>query len=117
VLEEFAKLDLRLNEVKSRIVDMGQGEAFGFLGFDLRRVRSLWGRWRPQYTPTLTQRTALLEKLKEIFRHYDSQPVGRVITEINPILRGWVQYFRIGHAARCFAYVTNWVERRCGGAT
>jgi hypothetical protein len=30
----------------------------------------------------------LLEKLTEIFRRYDSQPVGRVITEINPILRG-----------------------------
>ena len=71
-------------------MDLGQGEAFGFLGFDFRRVRSLRGRWRPQYTPKLTQRTALLEKLKELFRRYDSQPVGRVITEINPILRGWV---------------------------
>jgi hypothetical protein len=58
--EELAKLDLRLNEAKSRIVDLGQGEAFGFLGFDFRRVRSLRGRWRPQYTPKLRQRTALL---------------------------------------------------------
>jgi hypothetical protein len=29
--EELAKLDLRLNEAKSRIVDLVQGEAFGFL--------------------------------------------------------------------------------------
>ena len=42
--EELAKLDLRLNEAKSRIVDLGQGGAFGFLGFDFRRVRSLRGR-------------------------------------------------------------------------
>jgi RNA-directed DNA polymerase len=110
--EELAKLDLRLNEAKSRIVDLGQGEAFGFLGFDFRRVRSLRGRWRPQYTPKLTQRTALLGKLKELFRRYDSQPVGRVITEINPILRGWVNYFRIGNSGRCFAYVMNWVEKK-----
>jgi len=110
--EELATLDLRLNEAKSRIVDLGQGEAFGFLGFDFRRVRSLRGRWRPQYTPKLTQRTALLEKLTERFRRYDSQPVGRVITEINPILRGWVNYFRIGHSARCLAYVRNWVEKK-----
>jgi len=110
--EELATLDLRLNEAKSRIVDLGQGEAFGFLGFDFRRVRSVRGRWRPQYTPKLTQRTALLEKLKERFRRYDSQPVGRVITEINPILRGWVNYFRIGNAARCLAYVRNWVETK-----
>jgi hypothetical protein len=40
VREEFAKLDLRLNEAKSRIVDLSQGESFGFLGFDFRRVRS-----------------------------------------------------------------------------
>jgi len=29
----------------------------------------------------------LLGQLKEIFRRYDAQPVGRVIAEINPILR------------------------------
>ncbi len=110
--EEFGKLDLRLNEAKSRLVDLERGEAFGFLGFDFRRVRSLRGRWRPQYTPKLTQRTALLEKLRGIFRCHDSQPVGRVIAEINPILRGWVQYFRVGNAGRCFAYVTKWVEKK-----
>ena len=43
--EEFAKLDLRLNEAKSRVVDLTQGEAFGFLGFTFRRLRSLRGRW------------------------------------------------------------------------
>jgi RNA-directed DNA polymerase len=110
--EELAKLDLSLNEAKSRIVDLATGEAFGFLGFDFRRVRSVRGRWRPQYTPKLKQRTALLRELKEIFRRYESQPVGRVIAEINPILRGWVNYFRVGHARRCFAYVRNWVEKK-----
>ena len=46
--EELAKLDLRLNEEKSRIVDLSREESFGFLGFDFRRLRSLRGRWRPQ---------------------------------------------------------------------
>lgn len=110
--EEFAKLDLRLNEEKSRIVDLSQGERFGFLGFDFRRVRSLRGVWRPQYTPKLTQRTAWLRKLQDVFRRFQSQPVGRVIAVITPILRGWVNYFRIGHAARSFAYVKDWVERK-----
>ena len=112
VREEFAKLDLRLNEAKSRIVDLAQGEAFGFLGFDFRRVRSLRGVWRPQYTPQQRKRRALLEKLKEVFQRYQSQPIGRVIEEINPILRGWVNYFRIGHAARCFIFVKDWVEQK-----
>lgn len=110
--EELVKLDLRLNEAKSRIVDLSQGESFGFLGLDFRRVRSWRGVWRPQYTPRRKARTALLRKLKEVFRRYQSQPVKRVIEEINPILRGWVTYFRIGHASRCFAYVRDWVEKK-----
>jgi RNA-directed DNA polymerase len=109
--EELAKLDVQLNEEKSRIVDLSRGESFGFLGFDFRRVRSLRGRWRPQYTPQQKARTALLRELKEVFRRYRSQPVDRVIAEINPRLRGWVNYFRIGHASRCFAFVQVWVER------
>ncbi len=87
--EELAKLDLRLNEEKSRIVDLAKGEAFGFLGFDFRRTRSRRGVWRPELTPKLVQRTALLRKLREVFRRFQSQPAGRVISLINPILRGW----------------------------
>jgi RNA-directed DNA polymerase len=109
--EELAKLDVQLNEEKSRVVDRSRGESFGFLGFDFRRVRSLRGRWRPQYTPQQQARTARLRELKEVFRRYRSQPVDRVIAEINPRLRGWVNYFRIGHASRCFAFVRWWVER------
>ncbi len=110
--EELVKLDLRLNEDKSRIVNLEQGEAFGFLGFDFRRVRSRRGVWRPELTPKLVQRTALLGKLREVFRRFQSQPAGRVIALINPILRGWVNYFRIGNASRCLAYVKQWVEHR-----
>jgi len=43
--EELAKLDLRVNEAKSRVVDLTQGEAFGFLGFTFLRLRSPRGRW------------------------------------------------------------------------
>jgi RNA-directed DNA polymerase len=103
--EELAKLDLRVNETKSRIVDLTQGEAFGFLGFTFRRLLSLRGRWWVQNTPPIKQRTALLRKLKEVFRRWRSQPVGQVIGVINPILRSWVNYFRVGNAARCFGYV------------
>jgi hypothetical protein len=49
---------------------------------------------------------------EEVFRRHQSQPIGRMIEEINPILRGWVNYFRIGHAARCFRFVKDWVERK-----
>lgn len=110
--EELAILHVPINETKSRMVDLGKGETFGFLGFTFRRVRSFRGVWRPSYTPMLKKRTALLRKLKAIFRRYQSQPVDRVIALINPILRGWVNYFAIGHSSRCFGYIQDWVEKK-----
>jgi RNA-directed DNA polymerase len=108
--EELAKLHIQINEEKSRTVDLARGESFGFLGFDFRRVRSLQGKWRAQYTPKLKKRTALLQKLREVFRQHRSQPVNGVVEIINPILRGWVTYFAIGHSSRCFYFVKRWVE-------
>ncbi len=110
--EEFAKLHVEVNEEKSRMVDLAKGESFGFLGFDFRRVRSLRGEWRAHYTPKVAQRTALLRKLKLIFRRNRSQAAVRVVERINPILRGWVAYFAIGHSGRCFCFVRNWVEKK-----
>ena len=110
--EELAKLDLTLNEAKSRVVDLTKGEAFGFLGFTFRRLRSKRGKWWAQITPAGKRRAGLLRKLKEVFRRWDSQPVGQVIAEINPILRGWVDYFRIGNATRCFEFVRDWVGKK-----
>jgi RNA-directed DNA polymerase len=108
--EELAKLHVQINEEKSRTVDLTRGESFGFLGFDFRRVLSLQGKWRAQYTPKLKKRTALLRELREVFRRYQSQPVNGVVEIINPILRGWVNYFAIGHSSRCFNFVQRWVE-------
>jgi len=110
--EELAKLQVEVNEEKSRKVDLQQGESFGFLGFEFRRIRSRRGRWMPLYMPRTKKRTALLRKLKLIFRSYQSQPVGELIEQINPILRGWVNYFAVGHSSRCFSYIRNWVEMK-----
>ena len=111
--EEFAKLQVEINEEKSRTVNLACGESFGFLGFDFRRVRSIRNKvWRPQCTPKLKKRTALLRKLKDVFRRYKSQPVGRVVELINPVLRGWVNYFAIGNSSECFSFVKDWVEKK-----
>jgi len=110
--EELAKLQVEINDEKSRIVDLSRGESFGFLGFDFRRLRSQRGVWRAHYTPKLKKRTALLRKLKEVFRRFQSQPVDRIVQLINPILRGWVQYFAVGHASECFSYIKDWVDKK-----
>lgn len=111
--EEFVRLQVEINEEKSRMVDLERGESFGFLGFDFRRLRSIKRQvWRAHYTPKLKKRTALLRKLKDVFRRFQSQPVDRVIQLINPILRGWVNYFAIGNSSECFAFVCDWVEKK-----
>jgi RNA-directed DNA polymerase len=110
--EELAKLQVEVNEDKSRKVDLQRDESFGFLGFEFRRIRSHRGRWMPLLLPKSKKRTALLRKLKAIFGASQSQPVSGVIEKINPILRGWVQYFAVGHSSRCFSFIQNWVEQK-----
>jgi RNA-directed DNA polymerase len=110
--EALAVLHVTLNEAKSRMVDLACGETFSFLGCDFRRVKSRRGAWRPWYTPRLKKRTALLQKLKEIVRRYESQPVERVVDLINPILRGWVRYCAVGDSSRCFGFIKDWVEKK-----
>src|ERR1700676_2487475 len=76
--EELAKLKVEINEEKSKIVDLANGGSFTFLGFEYRRILGRNRRWRPYYAPKLKKRTALLAKLKEIFRKSISQPGEQV---------------------------------------
>src|SRR5258705_9040450 len=108
--EEFAKLRVEINEDKSRMVDLKQGESFTFLGFEFRRILSFQRKWRPYYAPHLKKRAALFEKLREIFREHVSWPVEGVIAKINPVLRGWGNYFRVGPSSICFGGVKRWGE-------
>ena len=112
VREELGRLRVEINEDKSRMVDLSKGESFSFLGFEFRRILSRNNKWRPHFTPKLKKRTALFAKLRDIFRRYASQPVGRVIELINPILRGWVNYFAVGHSSDCFSLIQDWVEKK-----
>jgi RNA-directed DNA polymerase len=110
--EELAKLRVAINEDKSRMVDLKKGESFTFLGFEYRRIPTFQGKWRPNYAPKLKKRTALYESLRKVFQQFVSWPVEKVIAKINPILRGWVNYFRVGHSSRCFSLVKQWVDKK-----
>jgi RNA-directed DNA polymerase len=112
LLEEFGKLQVAINQEKSKIVDMEKGESFIFLGFEFKTVRTKNGKYRAQYKPDQKARNELIAKLKVLFRKYRSQPIKWVIEEINPILRGWVNYFRIGNSKETFAYIKMWVDKK-----
>jgi len=66
----------------------------------------------PLRTPKDKKRTALLRKLKEVFREYRTHSVRGLIAEINLILRGGINYFTFGHSSWCFSYVRFWVEKK-----
>src|SRR6267378_3451494 len=53
-----------------------------------------------------------VRELKAVFRRYRSQPIERVINLINPVLRGWVNYFAVGHSSECFSFIKDWVEKK-----
>ena len=87
-------------------------ETFSFLGFDFRRSRTRRGKWGVMKTPKMSARTKLLRNIKEVFRRHRSQPTSRVIYRINQMLRGWVNYFRVGNSNHCFTYIRDWVEKK-----
>ena len=112
LIQELGKLGVKINIQKTQVIDLTQKDTLSFLGFVYRRVKTHRGKWAVVFIPKMKARTALLQKLKEVFHKYRSQPVSRIIYLINPILRGWVNYFRIGHSSKCFGYVKDWVVKK-----
>ena len=42
-----------------------------------------------------------------MFRRHRSQPIERVINLINPVLRGWVNYFMVGYSSEVFSFIKD----------
>jgi RNA-directed DNA polymerase len=110
--EELNKLQVHINEEKTRQLDLIKGDSFGFLGFDFRRLKTKTGKWRVNYQPKMQARSKVIEKIRDVFQRFESQPLKRVRDLINPILRGWVQYFKIGNSSKVFGYVKDWLTRK-----
>jgi RNA-directed DNA polymerase len=110
--EELNKLQVHINEEKTRQLDLVKGDSFGFLGFDFRRLKTKAGKWRVNYQPKMEARSKVIEKIRDVFQRFESQPLTRVRDLINPILRGWVQYFKIGNSSKVFGYVKDWLTRK-----
>lgn len=110
--EELDKIQVHINEEKTRQLDLIKGDSFSFLGFEFRRLRTKTGKWRVNYQPKMQARTKVIEAIRDVFQRHESQPLTRVRDLINPILRGWVQYFKIGNSSKVFGYIKDWLTRK-----
>ncbi|MFD1591302.1 group II intron maturase-specific domain-containing protein, partial [Alteromonas oceani] len=55
---------------------------------------------------------AFRRKLKQMTKRNGGKPLQSVIKGLNPLLRGFSQYFRIADASRAFRQIASWLRRR-----
>jgi RNA-directed DNA polymerase len=103
-----------LNVEKTRIVTITDDHAvFAFLGFEFRWVPSTkTGRWYPCTTPRPKKVTMVLRKVRDSLRASRHLSVPAAVAQVNPILRGWVNYFKVGNSSQAFNKVQHHVERK-----
>jgi RNA-directed DNA polymerase len=115
------RLGLKLHPDKTRRVDLSWGhEGFDFLGCHLRKRLSgiIWEKQRRrryflQRNPSQRSMKRVRQRVKELTRRGRChQDLRIVIADLNPVLRGWGNYFRTGNAAKQFVAIDGYVVRR-----
>ncbi|MBI3302166.1 MAG: group II intron reverse transcriptase/maturase [Deltaproteobacteria bacterium] len=110
--QHLVSLEVKLNEDKTKVVNTLQGEAFAFLGFDLRRARNRREQPYILLTPRKKARLKIKAKIREIVRRGGHKPLSEIIQELNAAVRGWVQYFRVANSNRAFGEVRDYLEMK-----
>jgi RNA-directed DNA polymerase len=110
--EELDKLQVRMNEEKTTVVNLREGEGFSFLGFDFRLSRNRMGQTYVSKTPRKKKRKEIGERVKAVLKANWNRPLREVIQSVNAVVRGWVNYFRIGNSTRAFNLVRYEIERK-----
>ena len=117
----LTRLGLELHPEKTRTVDLSRGrEGFDFLGCHLRKRMSgpVWERARRrvyylQRWPSPRAMTRVRPRVRALTpRARCHEDVRAIIADLNPVLRGWGQYFRTGNAAAKFVQIDAYVEER-----
>jgi RNA-directed DNA polymerase len=113
----MSRLGLTLHPTKTRTVDLRRGrESFVFLGCTIRKKRSILRNPRKHFmqrwpSPKATKR--LRDRVRELTdARRSGKDVKQIIAELNPVLRGWGNYFRTGNADREFNKMDGFVYRR-----
>jgi group II intron reverse transcriptase/maturase len=117
----LTRLGLELHPEKTRTVDLSRGrEGFDFLGCHLRKRLSgpVWERTRQrvfylQRWPSQRAMARVRARVRGLTpRARCHEDLRGVIADVNPVLRGWGQYFRTGNATTKFIQVDRYVEDR-----
>jgi RNA-directed DNA polymerase len=112
----LAGLGLRLSPEKTRIVELTNGkEGFDFLGFHLHKVES-W-KWRGKFYlhrwPSARAMNSIRAKIRELTdRRYAGVALEATVDRLNPVIRGWGNYFRTGNSARKFHQIDAYLHER-----
>ena len=120
----LTRLGLELHPEKTRRVVLYDGqEGFDFLGCHLRKKLSgpIWERERKRLyflhrCPSQRSMTRIRQRVRELTpRRRCHADIREVIGALNPVLRGWGQYFRSGNAAQRFNQVDTYAWLRLRG--
>jgi RNA-directed DNA polymerase len=120
--EILGSLGLRLHPDKTKVVDLRQGrEGLDFLGchFHARMSGRLWEQQRiVRYYLHRWPSQRAMKRIREKIRDRTGRnrvgvmDVREVIADLNPLLRGWGNYFRTGNAAVKFRQVDRYAAWR-----
>ena len=116
--ELLARLRLELHPDKTRLVDMRYGRgSFDFLGCTFRKQRSI--QRCPRYhfmqrRPSPRAMKRIRERVHELtdVRRCRARDVKEIIASLNPVLRGWGNYFKTGNADAQFNQIDHYVHER-----
>lgn len=115
------KLGVVLNGDKTRIVHVRQG--FEFLGYKIKRgsrplrlpahkIKSRTRQGSLYAYPRQKSIDHFKEQIRKRTRRKAPLTTGRLIDEINPIIRGWGNYYRKAHVRKLFNRLDRWIRRR-----
>ena len=110
--EELDKLQVQMNLEKTREVNLREGGCFSFLGFDIRLNRNREGKIYVSKTPRKKRSKEIGQKVKAVLKAHHDKPLKEVIQAVNAVVRGWVNYFRIGNSRSAFDKVRYFIEKK-----
>lgn len=112
IREEAEAIGVSLNTEKTRTVRLTDPDSsFAFLGFDIRwKTNSTVEKGYAHTNPRRKKVIEVIRKVRESLRASRHLPVQQAVARVNPIVRGWVNYFRVGNSSREFDTVRAAVE-------